>query len=93
MHQSFFFRYHVDPNKIVVDFSSSGDAWYDSTELNKFIATNNEITELDEKIGTEFGALTLIDVSLLKRVYYLSHTLTHNLVAMLDAEQSAIIAT
>ncbi|KAI7880781.1 L domain-like protein, partial [Lichtheimia hyalospora FSU 10163] len=54
--------YHVDPNKIVVDFSSSGDAWYDSTELNKFIATDNEITELDERIGTEFGALTLIDM-------------------------------
>lgn len=62
------FRYHVDPNKIVVDFSSSGDAWYDSAELSKFIATDNEITELDERIGTEFGALTLIDVSLFNSI-------------------------
>lgn len=58
----------MDPNKIVVDFSSSGDAWYDSAELSKFIATDNEITELDERIGTEFGALTLIDVSLFNSI-------------------------
>ncbi|KAI9497681.1 hypothetical protein BDB00DRAFT_586569 [Zychaea mexicana] len=53
--------YHVDPNKIVVDFSSTDDAWYDSTELNKLIAADNAITEIDERIGQEFGALTLVD--------------------------------
>ncbi|KAI9313184.1 hypothetical protein BX666DRAFT_1980456 [Dichotomocladium elegans] len=54
--------YHVDPNKVVVDFNSSGDAWYDTTELTKFMATDNIISELDERIGHEFGALTLIDI-------------------------------
>ncbi|KAF7731379.1 hypothetical protein EC973_000187 [Apophysomyces ossiformis] len=54
--------YHVDPNSIVVDFSSSGDAWYDYVELTKFIATDNAITEIDERLGEEFGALTLLDI-------------------------------
>ncbi|ORZ22200.1 hypothetical protein BCR42DRAFT_433534 [Absidia repens] len=54
--------YHVDPNSIVVDFSSSGgDAWYDAVELTKFVAAFNDITVMDERIGTEFGALTLLD--------------------------------
>ncbi|KAI7854759.1 hypothetical protein BDC45DRAFT_508031 [Circinella umbellata] len=53
--------YHVDPNKIVVDFSSTDDAWYDSTELNKLIVAYNSITEIDERLGQEFGALTLLD--------------------------------
>ena len=56
----------MDPNKIVVDFSSTGDAWYDSTELNKLIAADNSITEIDERLGQEFGALTLLDVSIIK---------------------------
>jgi hypothetical protein len=48
----------------VVDFSSSGgDAWYDAVELTKFVAAFNEITHMDERMGTEFGALTLLDVS------------------------------
>ncbi|KAI9278445.1 hypothetical protein BDA99DRAFT_531199 [Phascolomyces articulosus] len=53
--------YHVDPNKIVVDFSSTDDAWYDSTELNKLIISDNSITDIDERLGQEFGALTLLD--------------------------------
>ncbi|KAI8141966.1 hypothetical protein BJV82DRAFT_670068 [Fennellomyces sp. T-0311] len=54
--------YHVDPNKIVVDFSSaSDDAWYDQNELTKFIAADNNISEIDERIGQEFGALTTLD--------------------------------
>lgn len=52
----------MDPNKIVVDFSANDDAWYDFVELSKFIATDNSITELDERLGQEFTALTLIDV-------------------------------
>ena len=53
----------MDPNKIVVDFSSSsGDAWYDQNELTKFIAADNMISEIDERLGQEFGALTTLDV-------------------------------
>jgi hypothetical protein len=55
-------RYHVDPNSVVVDFTSSGDAWYDSVELTRMIAGDNAITEIDERLGTEFGALKQIDV-------------------------------
>ncbi|ORZ01519.1 hypothetical protein BCR43DRAFT_434119 [Syncephalastrum racemosum] len=54
--------YHVDPNKIVVDFGSSGDAWYDNEELTKFIAADNQLEYIDERIGQEFGALTSIDL-------------------------------
>lgn len=53
----------MDPNKIVVDFGSSGDAWYDNEELTKFIAADNQLESIDERIGQEFGALTSIDVS------------------------------
>lgn len=55
-------RYHVDPNSIVVDFNSDGAAWYDAVELTKFIAGDNAITVIDERLGEEFGALTHIDV-------------------------------
>jgi len=53
----------VDPNSIVVDFTSAGDAWYDSVELTKFIAGNNAITKIDARLADEFGALKLLDVS------------------------------
>ncbi|GAN09689.1 leucine-rich repeat-containing protein 40-like [Mucor ambiguus] len=53
--------YHVDPNSIVVDFTSAGDAWYDSVELTKFIAGDNAITEIDARLADEFGALKLLD--------------------------------
>ncbi|KAI8070096.1 hypothetical protein BDF21DRAFT_495729 [Thamnidium elegans] len=53
--------YHVDPNSIVVDFTSDAGGWYDAVELTKFVAGDNEITEMDSRIGEEFGALTHID--------------------------------
>lgn len=53
----------MDPNSIVVDFTSAGDAWYDSVELTKFIAGDNAITEMDARLADEFGALKLLDVS------------------------------
>lgn len=56
-------RYQVDPNSIVVDFSNTGDAWYDAVELTKFIASDNTLTEIDDRFGEEFGALTYIDVT------------------------------
>lgn len=59
----FKFRYHVDPNSVVVDFTSSGDAWYDSVELTKFVAGDNAITEIDTRLAEEFGALRILDVS------------------------------
>ncbi|CAO3627160.1 unnamed protein product [Cunninghamella blakesleeana] len=53
--------YHVDPNSIVVDFNSTSGAWYDDVELTKFIASDNEIKVIDDRLGKEFGALTSID--------------------------------
>ncbi|KAI8088669.1 uncharacterized protein BX664DRAFT_385288 [Halteromyces radiatus] len=53
--------YHVDPNSIVVDFSSSSDGAWNDMDLTKFIAAHNEITQIDDRLGTEFGALTLLD--------------------------------
>lgn len=46
----------------MVDFTSDGAAWYDAVELTKFVAGDNAITEIDERLGEEFGALTQIDV-------------------------------
>lgn len=60
------YRYHVDPKSVVVDFTSSGDAWYDFAELTKFVASDNEITEVDARVADEFGALRILDVSHLK---------------------------
>lgn len=51
----------MDPNSIVVDFTSGGDAWYDAVELTKFVAGDNAITEIDARLGEEFGALTHLD--------------------------------
>ncbi|KAG0047487.1 hypothetical protein BGZ83_007457 [Gryganskiella cystojenkinii] len=53
--------YHVDPDKIVVDFGSSGGAWYDAVDLTKFIASDNKITHIDARIQ-EFGALVSVDL-------------------------------
>ncbi|CAO3665316.1 unnamed protein product [Rhizopus stolonifer] len=53
--------YHVDPKTVVVDFSSSGDSWYDAEELGKFMAGDNQITHIDERFGKEFGSLKQID--------------------------------
>ncbi|GJJ79034.1 hypothetical protein EMPS_11393 [Entomortierella parvispora] len=53
--------YHVDPDKIVVDFNSSGSAWYDAVDLTRFIAADNKITFIDARIQ-EFGALVTVDL-------------------------------
>ncbi|KAF9430293.1 Ras suppressor protein 1 [Entomortierella beljakovae] len=53
--------YHVDPDKIVVDFSSSSGAWYDAVDLTRFIASDNKITSIENRIQ-EFGALVFIDL-------------------------------
>ncbi|KAF9364067.1 hypothetical protein BGX34_002616 [Mortierella sp. NVP85] len=52
--------YHVDPDKIVVDMSSSGGGWYDAVDLTCFIATDNKITQIEPRIQ-EFGALVSVD--------------------------------
>ncbi|KAI8072943.1 hypothetical protein BC940DRAFT_330386 [Gongronella butleri] len=53
--------YHVDPKSIVVDFSSSDHAWYDDSDLTKLIASDNHLQAIDDRLGTEFGALSSID--------------------------------
>ncbi|KAF9111092.1 hypothetical protein BGX27_005413 [Mortierella sp. AM989] len=53
--------YHVDPDKVVVDFNSSGGAWYDAVDLTRFIASDNKITFIDARIR-EFGALVNVDL-------------------------------
>ncbi|KAF9963698.1 hypothetical protein BGZ65_000713 [Modicella reniformis] len=53
--------YHVDPDKIVVDFSSSGGGWYDAVDLTRFVASDNKITHLNARIH-EFGALVSVDL-------------------------------
>ncbi|KAF9909335.1 Ras suppressor protein 1 [Lobosporangium transversale] len=52
--------YHVDPDTVVVDFSSSGDAWYNAVDLTRLIAADNKITFIDTRIR-EFGALVTVD--------------------------------
>ncbi|KAG9067919.1 hypothetical protein KI688_011510 [Linnemannia hyalina] len=53
--------YHVDPDKVVVDFNSTATAWYDAVELTRLIASGNKITHIDARIQ-EFGALVAIDL-------------------------------
>ncbi|KAF9178477.1 hypothetical protein BGZ51_007602 [Haplosporangium sp. Z 767] len=53
--------YHVDPDKVVVDFNSSGNAWYDAVDLTRLIAADNMITFIDPRIQ-EFGALVAVDL-------------------------------
>lgn len=66
--------YHVDPNSIVVDFTSNAGGWYDAVELTKFVAGDNEITEMDSRIGEEFGALTHIDVKKKRETHIVLYT-------------------
>ncbi|KAF8926078.1 hypothetical protein EDD21DRAFT_372276 [Dissophora ornata] len=53
--------YQVDPDKIVVNFNSSGGAWYDAVDLNRLIAADNKITFIDARIQ-EFAALVAVDL-------------------------------
>ncbi|KAI1321208.1 hypothetical protein EDD11_007774 [Mortierella claussenii] len=53
--------YHVDPDKVVVDFNSSGGAWYDAVDLTRLIAADNKITFIASRIQ-EFGALVAVDL-------------------------------
>ncbi|KAG0071935.1 hypothetical protein BGZ89_008878 [Linnemannia elongata] len=52
--------YHVDPDKVVVDFNSTATAWYDAVDLTRLIASDNKITHIDARIQ-EFGALVAVD--------------------------------
>ncbi|KAG0267925.1 hypothetical protein DFQ27_007907 [Actinomortierella ambigua] len=52
--------YNVDPNKIVVDFNDSSNAWYNAVDLTRLIATDNQIDLIEDNIQ-EFGALTHVD--------------------------------
>ncbi|KAG0268980.1 hypothetical protein BGZ95_002227 [Linnemannia exigua] len=53
--------YHVDPDKVVVDFNSTGTAWYDAVDLTRLIAADNKITQIEPRIQ-EFGALVTVDL-------------------------------
>ncbi|KAF9581465.1 hypothetical protein BGW38_001499 [Lunasporangiospora selenospora] len=52
--------YRVDPDKIVVDFSSSGGGWWDTVDLTRLTAADNAITFIDSRIQ-EFGGLVYVD--------------------------------
>ncbi|KAF9899770.1 hypothetical protein EC991_008336 [Linnemannia zychae] len=53
--------YQVDPDKVVVDFNSTGTAWYDAVDLTRLIAADNKITQIEPRIQ-EFGALIVVDL-------------------------------
>ncbi|KAF9967872.1 hypothetical protein BGZ73_000341 [Actinomortierella ambigua] len=52
--------YNVDPNKIVVDFNDTSNAWYNAVDLTRLIASDNQIDHIEDNIQ-EFGALTHVD--------------------------------
>ncbi|KAG2187255.1 hypothetical protein INT44_004940 [Umbelopsis vinacea] len=54
--------YHVDPNAITIDLSGGSDAWSDLEELNRFIAADNQLNNISERIGEEFLALRHVDL-------------------------------
>jgi hypothetical protein len=54
--------YDLSTKTVVVDFSSKSSGWYDSVDLQRFNAGGNEISELDERMVAEFGAIKHFDV-------------------------------
>jgi hypothetical protein len=54
--------YDLSTKSVVVDFSSKSSGWYDSVDLLRFNAAGNEISEVDERMVTEFGAIKHFDV-------------------------------
>ncbi|KAG0229225.1 Ras suppressor protein 1 [Actinomortierella wolfii] len=52
--------YYVDPDKIVVDFNDTSNAWYNAVDLTRLLANDNQIDLIEDNIQ-EFGALTHID--------------------------------
>lgn len=41
---------------------NDGPKWYESVDLVRFVAADNEIEEVGDELATEFGGLTQIDV-------------------------------
>ena len=54
--------YDLSTKSVVVDFSSKSSGWYDSVDLQRFNAAGNEISEVDERMVAEFGAIKHFDV-------------------------------
>jgi len=60
--------YDLSTKAVVVDFSSKSSGWYESVDLERFNAANNEIVEVDERIVEEFGGIRHFDVILLVKL-------------------------
>jgi hypothetical protein len=54
--------YDLSTKSVVVDFSSKSSGWYDSVDLERFNASGNEISQIDELISEEFGGIKHFDV-------------------------------
>ncbi|BFZ54518.1 hypothetical protein PYCC9005_001555 [Savitreella phatthalungensis] len=51
--------YRPDP-KAVIDFSSEAPAWYTYVDLERFVASDNQITIVDNRLVETFGGLTTL---------------------------------
>jgi hypothetical protein len=56
--------YDLSTKPVVIDFSSKYSGWSDSVDLERFNASGNEISRIDERISREFGAIKHFDVFL-----------------------------
>lgn len=55
--------YDLSTKSVVVDFSSKSSGWYDSVDLERFNASGNEISQIDDLISEEFGGIKHFDVA------------------------------
>jgi hypothetical protein len=54
--------YDLSSKAVVVDFSIKSSSWFESVDLQRFNAAGNEISQLDERLVQEFGAIKYFDV-------------------------------
>jgi hypothetical protein len=54
--------YDLSSKTVVVDFSTSSSAWFESVDLQRFNAAGNEISQIDDRLVQEFGAIKHFDV-------------------------------
>jgi len=56
--------YDLSSKTVIVDFSMKASSWFESVDLQRFNAAGNEISQIDDRLVQEFGAIKYFDVFL-----------------------------
>ena len=62
--------YDLSSKTVVVDFSIKSSGWFESVDLQRFNAAGNEISQIDERVVQEFGAIKHFDVPSVKSLLF-----------------------